>query len=194
MHTLPGFKLVLALVALISLAGRAATPAAGQQVSLLGPSGGSGGKAFSDCSRLVINGMPAAPIEIRVRQGRWIDAIQAVYSDEQLTPESHGGPFGSLSSFRLLPGEYITAIGGKYGKFIDSLFIRTSNGRSFGWGGSGGNTPFLLAAPTGSWVYGFWGRSYCLGARITSKSERDPASCLVDLLGQRLWDGTHCAI
>ncbi len=125
--------------------------------SLCGPSGGVGGAEFSDGQR---GGRTI--VEVRVRSGALIDSIQVVYRDiTGLVGKGamHGRSGGNLSVFKLGPGEYITVVGGKYGKFIDSLYIKTNKGRHQKWGGQGGNIQFIYTAPPGSRIDGFFGRA-----------------------------------
>lgn len=131
--------------------------------SFLGPSGGLGGKYFSggqaagrfssDDRRL---------IEVRIRSGAFIDAIQTVYVNaigQKIVSPMHGGAGGTLSVFKLGANEYITRISGKYGWYIDSLLIETNKGRAKGWGGTGGSANYTYTAPAGYRIHGFFGRS-----------------------------------
>ena len=123
-----------------------------------GPSGGLGGGYFNDGQ---VGGQEVA--EVRIRSGALIDAIQIVYVIDQtshaIPRPRHGGNGGSPSVFRLAPGEYITDVGGKYGRYIDSLWIKTNRGRTKTWGGGGGSVDFFYNAPPGTRIFGFTGRS-----------------------------------
>lgn len=136
---------------------------ASNQFSFCGPSGGTGGKYFSDGP---ISGqsssVPRRLVEVRIRSGVFIDAIQTVYENsagQKYTSPLHGGSGGTLSVFKLAPGEYITRISGKYGWYIDSLLIETNKGHAKGWGGTGGAANYTYTAPPGSSIHGFFGRS-----------------------------------
>ena len=125
--------------------------------SFLGPSGGGGGNYYSDSQT---GGRQL--IEVRIRSGAFIDAIQTVYVDaigQKFVSQRYGGGGGNLDIFKLAPGEYITRISGKYGSFVDSLLIQTNKGRAKGWGGSGGSANYTYTAPPGSRIHGFFGRS-----------------------------------
>lgn len=125
--------------------------------SFLGPSGGGGGNYYSDHQ---IGGRQL--IEVRIRSGTLIDAIQTVYVDalgQKFVSKRYGGGGGNLDIFKLVPGEYITRISGKYGSFVDSLLIQTNKGRAKGWGGTGGSVNYTYTAPPGSRIHGFFGRS-----------------------------------
>ena len=125
--------------------------------SFLGPSGGRGGNYYSDAQT---GGRQL--IEVRIRSGAFIDAIQTVYVDaigQKYESKRYGGGGGNLDVFKLQPGEYITRISGKYGSFVDSLLIQTNKGRAKGWGGTGGSANYTYTAPPGSSIHGFFGRS-----------------------------------
>ena len=131
-------------------------PSPADTFSLLGPSGGEGGIDFSDTQ---VAGFKL--VEVRIRSGNLIDAIQTVYKDasgKQFMSKMHGGGGGTQRVFKLSSGERITHISGKYGAFIDSLQIRTSNGRSERFGGNGGSVEYTYSAPPGKTIYGFFGR------------------------------------
>lgn len=131
-------------------------PASAETFSFLGPSGGPGGSYFSDNQT---GGLRV--VEVRIRSGAYIDAIQFVYENkagQRITGQMHGGNGGNLSVFALEPGEYLTRITGKHGNFIDSFQIVTSNGRSKGWGGTGGAARYTYTAPPGSSIHGLFGR------------------------------------
>ena len=131
--------------------------------SFCGPSGGFGGNYFSDGTT---GGQFSSDnrrlVEVRIRSGIFIDAIQTVYENavgQKITSPRHGGTGGKLSVFKLAPGEYITRISGKYGRFIDSLLIETNKGRAQGFGGTGGAGNYTYKVPPGSRIHGFFGRS-----------------------------------
>jgi hypothetical protein len=136
---------------------------AANQFSYCGPSGGYGGQYFSDqnvCGQFSSDNRRL--VEVRIRSGVYIDAIQTVYvniADQKFESPLHGGTGGTLSVFKLAPDEYITRISGKYGVFIDSLQIVTNKGNVKGWGGTGGAGNYIYTAPPGSRIHGFFGRS-----------------------------------
>ncbi|MBI5256544.1 MAG: hypothetical protein HY855_08600 [Burkholderiales bacterium] len=144
-------RLAAALLAVLALA--PAVQAGG--LTVMGPSGGFRGREFSECT-LAGTGEPRTITELRVRAGAFVDAIQLVYSDGSTSPW-HGGRGGTLHTMVLAPDERIVVIGGKYGDFIDSLYVRTSKGRSQVFGGRGGKAVFHYAAPPGMWLHGVWG-------------------------------------
>lgn len=120
--------------------------------------GGPGGQYFQDPAV----GAGTRVSELRVRSGAWIDAVQLVYAgpDGQEYPlVRHGGNGGTPHSFRLEPGEYITALSGRYGHYVDSLQIHTNRRDSEVYGGSGGGFDFRIEAPTGMQIAGLAGRS-----------------------------------
>ena len=120
--------------------------------------GGGGGSPFSDQE------IPAGAriSEIRIRAGRNVDSIQAVYTLQNgrfLEGPVHGGGGGNIQTFRLDSDEYIVGISGRCGDFVDSITIVTNKRRSQTFGGSGGERSYDLEAPNGSQVIGFTGRA-----------------------------------
>jgi hypothetical protein len=134
------------------------TPAyASESFSPCGISGGLGGNEFHD-------GQTGGRIikEVRIYSGTIIDSIQVIYTDhvnQTIAGNKHGGPGGNLSVLTLAPDEYNTTVGGKYGSFVDSLFIKTSKGQVKKWGGAGGTVDFYYSVPPGSSIHGFFGRA-----------------------------------
>ena len=64
---------------------------------------------------------------------------------------------GDLTVLTLAADEYITVIGGRYGRVVDSLFIKTNKGQAKRWGGDGGNVDFFYSVPPGRSISGFFG-------------------------------------
>lgn len=141
-----------------------------------GPSGGTGGQPFMETRANVTwwDGHKGGPlfriVGLRIRSGNYIDSIQILYgpydknaeprmAGYESTSKMYGGSGGNASEFMLGPGECITSVGGKYGQYVDSLFVQTNQGRVKQWGGNGGSTPFNFTAPSGECIEGFWGRS-----------------------------------
>ncbi len=134
-----------------------------ESYSFLGSSGGTGGKYFSTAQ---IGGQYSSDSrrlsEVRVRSGAFIDSIQLVYENiigQKILSSEFGGNGGTLSIFKLQPGEYITRISGRHGLYIDSLLIETNKGKAKGYGGSGGSVGYSYTAPIGFKIHGFVGRS-----------------------------------
>lgn len=99
--------------------------------------GGGGGGAFQD--------NPPTPNSriygINVWSGVLIDAIQVIYIDEfgNIIPgQKHGGNGGGLTSIILEKDEYIRAISGSSGAFLDHITFFTNKERRFSMGGEGG--------------------------------------------------------
>lgn len=148
-----------AWLALDAISPTAADAAGKEPVYIMGPSGGVGGGAFSD-ARLPANF--ARVSEVRIRHGAWIDGVQVLHqltSGKVKSQPLHGGGGGRLARFALRKNEYITAVRGRYGKYVDSIVLRTSSGRVFSTGGKGGNVDYAYAAPPGYQIVGFHGRS-----------------------------------
>lgn len=101
----------------------------------------------------------AAILKVRVRTGRFVDAIGLLYTDG--TETYHGGTGGDPASLTLdvEQGEFITEVSGRHGQFIDAIHVRTNlRPKGFGGGGEGG-APFAFRAPPGQQIIGFWGRA-----------------------------------
>ena len=121
-------------------------------VTLLNASGGPGGSPFVD--------MAGEIAAITVRSGSLIDSIQISYryGNKRVIGLAHGGRGGKSSTFKLKAGEVITELGGRSGKFVDSLYIKTSKNRFKKWGGPGGKD-FRFKGSKQSPIMGIWGRS-----------------------------------
>lgn len=144
---------VLVITTLMSLA--YSSSAVSETFTFVGPSGGVGGNFYSAPQT---GGWQLS--EIRVRSGAFIDGIQLVYVDvigQKHTMQHHGGNGGHLDVFKLNPGEYVTRVTGKYGRFVDSLTIATNQGRIKGWGGGGGSAHYTYSSPPGTQIHGFFG-------------------------------------
>jgi hypothetical protein len=63
--------------------------------------------------------------------------------------DRHGGNGGDADSFDLRDGEYITAIGGRYDQYVDSIQFYTTMRISTIYGGSGGDADYYYEAPPG---------------------------------------------
>ncbi|MEM9806346.1 MAG: D-Ala-D-Ala carboxypeptidase family metallohydrolase [Cyanobacteria bacterium P01_D01_bin.56] len=133
--------------------------------------GGDGGKDFSDIgwpphASDSLLAQAATPVEVRVRLGRYLDQIQMVWSNLELA--AHGGEGSDLESLFLNDNEYIanvrvTAPGGRY---VGSIELITSMGRSVLFGRQKGDIADLRVPPNHQ-VVGFYGSSGrwvdCLG-------------------------------
>jgi hypothetical protein len=92
-------------------------------------------------------------------------AIQVLYRNAttgQLTlGDQHGGVGGEQTIIALNAGEFVAEISGRSGQFLDSLTIRTSQGRHFGrFGGLGGGADYEFPDTGGrEEILGFFGRS-----------------------------------
>ena len=125
--------------------------------TIFGPSGGVGGHPFDDTppyENAVIS-------EVRIWSGACIEALQLVLDidGEDIEYSKHGGRGGNLSIIKLAQNEYITEVYGRYGSYVDSLCIRTSQGQIRRFGGQGGHSEFIYTAPQGYNIIGFWGRA-----------------------------------
>ena len=118
-------------------------------------SGGSGGAPFVEmvAPSGVISG-------ITIRSGSLIDSIRLTYRyRHQVSSRTYGGSGGTAKSFSLQQGEYITEFGGRSGKYVDSIYIKTNKGRTQRWGGHGGERSFRFIGTRHSPIQGIWGRS-----------------------------------
>jgi hypothetical protein len=134
------------------------TAIVGQQVAVTELAGGRGGREFTD--------PPPSPgariLEIQIRAGDTIDAIQVIYlmPDGRTAPgPQHGGRGGNPGVFRLDSDETILGISGRYGDTVDSLRFHTNKRTSPVFGGRGGDRDYRIDVPNGSQFAGFTGRS-----------------------------------
>jgi hypothetical protein len=131
--------------------------------SFCGPSGGDGGNHYSDGTEAgQFSTDDHKLVEVRIRSGAFIDAIQTVYEDSignKIVSAQHGGNGGKLITFKLALGEYITRISGMYGWVVNTLLIETNKGRAQGWGNPGGLGTYNYTAPPGTSIHGFFGKS-----------------------------------
>ena len=123
----------------------------------VGPAGGEGGDEFADMH------LPkgARVIGVKIRHGLYIDGIELLYKTAVGKKEGmgwHGGDSGNEETFLLEDGEFITAISGKTGEYVESLSIVTNKRKSKNYGGDGGDKPFNFHK-SGAEVIGFYGRS-----------------------------------
>ncbi|SRR6266699_2875752 len=130
-------------------------------MTVFAPVGGPGGTLFDDVAP---NQMEIG--ELHIRSALFIDQLQAIYRNPmngRLAPgPTHGGNGGLLTVITLNAGEFITEISGRTGSFVDSLMLKTNQGRIFRYlGGDGGPNPFRfhLDIRSGEEIFGFSGRS-----------------------------------
>ncbi len=126
-----------------------------------GPNGGPGGTPFDD---IAPNQMEIG--ELLIGSGLFIDQLQVIYRNTTnghvVSGPAHGGNGGQQTVITLHAGEFITEINGRTGSFVDSLLLKTNQGRIFSnLGGDGGPNPFRfhLGFGSGEEIFGFFGRS-----------------------------------
>jgi hypothetical protein len=127
---------------------------------LAAPAGGSGGADFADDAIA-----PSAKVrEVHIRSGAYVDAIQIVHEVAGVTNPMpiHGGNGGALHVFSLDPDEYIIGIGGRWGKYVDSIYIQTNKQTSPLYGRNNTENTYYFQAPEGSEIVGFFGRAGAL--------------------------------
>jgi hypothetical protein len=150
-------KNIFPFAIMIALAAIVLGTANAQDRITLGPSGGYGGSPFVDSIP-----SSAVPSEILIHSGSYVDALQMVLQlpNGQIGyMDRHGGDGGDDDTFDLRDGEYITAIGGRYGQYVDSIQFYTNMRISTIYGGSGGEADYYYEAPPGWQIVGFYGRS-----------------------------------
>jgi hypothetical protein len=124
-----------------------------------GYSGGGGGRQFND-EESVRPG--SVVVEVRIRSGSLVDAVQMLLQDHngnQYELARHGGGGGDPQTFRLQPGQFVTGIYGRYGRYVDHIHIVTNLGEIGDGGGTGGGSNYSYEAPPGYQIVGFYGRS-----------------------------------
>ncbi|MCP3664572.1 MAG: hypothetical protein GY696_19125 [Gammaproteobacteria bacterium] len=125
-------------------------------ISLTKASGGGGGSPFVDMAT------PQGEIvAITVRSGSFIDSVTLTYryGNRRVNGPRHGGNGGNQRTFKLKKGERIIELGGRSGKYVDSLYIRTNKNRTQRWGGQGGSRAYRFTASQNAPIVGIWGRS-----------------------------------
>lgn len=125
---------------------------------VLGPSGGNGGHEFHGYAIPV----GAKLREIRVTAGYYVDGIQLVYSDAggALVEMPHiGGKGGLHHTLTLDADEYLQAVSGRCGRYIDSIRFHTNKRSSDTYGGPGGSDEFRYEAAANGEIVGFAGRA-----------------------------------
>ncbi len=142
----------------------------GDGLLLCGPTGGEGGRAFSDAA--LLGRFPGATVSrVTVRADRFLDAITLDYVDANeglVGGRRHGGDGGEAHALTLRRGEYITAVSGRFGTLVDSIAIDTNRRERALAAGAHfrilePRTPFggeyRYEAPAGYEIAGFLGRS-----------------------------------
>lgn len=126
-----------------------------------GPSGGYGGEPFYIWPTLPNEKMKI--VEIRIRSGKLIDAIQVVYNftDNGVTYVTgrFGGSGGRQHVFKLDDDEYIKEMRGRCDNLIHSINFVTNKKRSPTYGGNGGSRFFRYRAADNIEIAGFFGRT-----------------------------------
>ncbi len=138
--------------------GLAFVPRTVSQVERTEFAGGRGGTEFAD-EEIPVG---ARISEVRIHSGSYVDSIQAIYTlqdGRQYEGSLHGGSGGKLQVFKLDADEYIVAISGRHGNYVDSLVIHTNKRRSPAYGGRGGNKEYRIDVPSGNRGIGFSGKS-----------------------------------
>ena len=133
-----------------------------------GTSGGVGGLPFTITPPTQNDDLDHTPFEVAaviVRGAQYVDALRVIYrnpqTDEIAISQQVGGNGGQEYILTLAPGEFLIAIAGQAGVYVDSIEIITNQQRLL-VGGSGGalsyeyTTSSNLATPEE--IIGFWGR------------------------------------
>lgn len=143
-------KTLIWLTSLIVVASWLHSPTALAANELTRAYGGSGGATFLDQP-------PGRIAGVRIRAGRYVDSVQFAYRKDNKTTwgPQHGGNGGKLYEIKFESGERITEIGGRYGKYLDSVYIKTNRKTYPTRGGDGGSRSFKIQGR----IKGFWGRS-----------------------------------
>lgn len=135
-----------------------ANPGPAQELTQSGMAGGTGGASFADTR--IPDGARVA--EVRISSGNVVDSVQMVYelpNGRIVAGPRHGGPGGRLNSFRLDSDEYITAVSGRSGEYIDSIRIHTNKRSSQLFGGPGGSQEYRVSVDRGHQAIAFYGRA-----------------------------------
>jgi hypothetical protein len=138
----------------------------------IGPTGGGGGDYWDDgpapswiSHRGDTNGSIIGGL--RIRHGNWIDAIQWGWrTNIPGTPIQwfgrHGGDGGNEDEILFHDDEWIIKMWGRFGNYIDHIYIVTNQNRQFDYGGDGGSTDwaFWTDGTPDSAIIGLFGRAH----------------------------------
>lgn len=131
-----------------------------------GPSGGEGGSELVDSP--ILDSSLTRVSEIRVCAGTYVDSVQITHKLLPGAPAGlagtsfprHGGPGGTCRNFTIKPGDFVTRIDGRYGKFVTRLCLHSHDEGALGCTGAGGGQgTFQYLAPPGMEIAGFGGRA-----------------------------------
>jgi len=119
---------------------------------------------FDDYTSLLKGKSDVRVSELRViHDNKYIFGIEAIYEADGLTL-SGGMHIGKElnhaavnQAVSLAYGETITSISGQHGDVIDSMTIKTSSGKVYKFGGTGGSFSYALYIPAGKVVKAFAG-------------------------------------
>lgn len=156
--------------------------------SVAGPSGGTGGTAFTDMADIP----PRAPVQVvEVHGSVAIDSVRLGFRQRtaSLLTQRHGGSGGQLQRLELRADEYILRIRGTYGlttqwgHVVQSLTVDTNQrARALRAGTGGGGPAFVYEAGRGQEIAGFHGKAGtvvdALGVILRPRAGDGPATFL----------------
>lgn len=122
-----------------------------------GPSGGGGGKPFWIMP-------PTSDFGLVVWSGDYIDSLVIYYDHVRTRGVLAAGGLGGSAVWvpptkKYMNGDYIRAIYGRSGDFVDQLTFVLNSGATFTHGGNGGGNNFEYVAENGEEIIGFFGRA-----------------------------------
>lgn len=100
-------------------------------------------------------------LKFNVRHGGAIDLLQIMLGDgvKNVYSSEQGGHGGSLSTWDVPPGQYVTQVEYRSNTLIQSLTFITNTGIKSPYYGGGGGMYWLVTFPEGYRIIGFFGRS-----------------------------------
>lgn len=123
-----------------------------------GPVGGRGGEVFLGYA--IPKGSRLK--EVRICTGEFVDSIQFVYADAEGNEKAMrkiGGKGGECTKLTLEEDEYLTAISGQHGWYVDSICLHTNKRQTKCFGGEYGHERYHLQVPDGCQISGLFGRA-----------------------------------
>ena len=126
------------------------------QTFLAGPSGGYGGYVFQDSPPSDFDQV----ILVKACSNKYLDSVEMVVRDrsgDHIQYGKHGGNAIGCKTLYFWEGEYITSVSGRYGRYVDSIRVKTSEGRELFVGGTTGAATYKFEGDDQYQIAGFHG-------------------------------------
>jgi hypothetical protein len=136
------------------------TPSLNYSVKYTPPYGDNGGSPFDDVNPATCIHKQWRIAKLQMSGNKYVDKLLVEYqSTAGTTKKSHGGGGGVLTKpLTVIPGQFVSQMNARTGKYVDSLQFVLTDGNTLQVGGGGGK-PWPWTVPSGSVMLGFAGRS-----------------------------------